>query len=242
LSRYFDSAPSTIDEVAALLRIGNKYEISDLREEAVNRICITFPSTLDDWACLDRDSEEPIPYGLDYPPCVGSELLWAVAHIAYDGGVWLALPSILLECASLEYGVLVDELTRRKPLLTEVITKAIMGKEKLTRAYWLHILPWLGKDYKTPGCPRPRSCGMARALETQRRSAEGADLLAFSEEVWDGAFVQGFCNVCGEGARTSFVEGSEEYWDYLPKAFGLGSWSELKKRAGHNTDQMDDSD
>lgn len=57
-SRVFNSdSPVTVERIAAMVRLGRKYELSTLYEEAMRQLQIDFPSDLAAWrkACLNKD-------------------------------------------------------------------------------------------------------------------------------------------------------------------------------------------
>jgi hypothetical protein len=234
--RYFERTPLSIENVLALLRIGTKYMISDLQKEAVSRICRMFPNRLDDWTNIQRD-DEPIPMGLVREELYSAQTLWRLAYAASQGHVSSALPAIFLECASFSYVELIKGLSldvgpdTPTPLLMDMLATIITGKEKLTLAYKEMLFSLFTVSYRGPiDCSLPEKCSMSRTLEAQRRFADEVDLQRFGEGLWKNVtFVDNLCPACRGDALNRLVEGSSRYWDYIPKAFGLGSWSELEK-------------
>jgi hypothetical protein len=85
------------DEVVALWRIGDKYMIPHLREEALNRIRNTYPSVLDDWDTINVDWDKPIPNGIDGNALFDLSDLWSLAQVSHQGHLFSALPAIYLE-------------------------------------------------------------------------------------------------------------------------------------------------
>jgi hypothetical protein len=231
--RYFERTPLSIEDVLALLRIGTKYMILDLQKEAVSRICSMFPNRLDDWTNIQRD-DEPIPMGLVREELYSAHTLWRLAYAAYQGHVSSALPAIFLECASFSYVELMKGLSlgvgpdTPTPLLMDIMATIVTGKEKLTLSYKEMLFSLFTVSYRAPAdCSRSKKCSMTRTLEAQRRFAGEVDLRRFGEGLWRNVtFVEDLCLACKADAQKRLIEGSSRYWDYIPKAFGLDSWSE----------------
>jgi hypothetical protein len=207
--------------------------ITDLREEAANRICKTYPTTLDGWERIHRDPEEPIPNGLDSDALDTMIDLWNLARVSYEGHLYSVLPAIYLECAMFDVTLLLDvtsgDLT--EPLSIDLVKAIVSGKEKLTRLHRDMVFSWLCTSYISPtNCKRPDECRLARLVLAQNRFMVDVDLHLFGQARWYDALTKGLCNICKAGAKRAYDEGSSKYWEHLPVAFGLGNWTKLKER------------
>lgn len=85
---------------------------------------------------------------------------------------------------------------------------------------WLHNLPF-------PGCGSGgRTCAQAGA-KIYFDVFFGSEL-AHGLDQWDPSWTKQLCKNCANQAKTSHLEGRNQYWEALPGYFGLGSWDALK--------------
>jgi hypothetical protein len=230
---YFRPQPLSVGEVLALWRIGHKYMVTDLREEAVSRIFKTYPTTLNDWDKIHYDEEEPISNGLDSDALGVLADLWRLARVSHEGHLYSALPAIYLECACFDTGGLLGAswIDFTEPLSKDIVKVVITGKEELKRFNRDMVFSWFGKKHVAPvGCKRFDGCRLARLLLAQDHFTVDTDVQLFGQARWRDSFTKDLCNVCKVEAKRAYDEGSSKYWDNVPVAFGLGSWTELKER------------
>jgi hypothetical protein len=223
--RYYQSTPLDAQVVGALWRIGDKYMIEDLREEAMSRIRKTYASTRDDWDKFHRNKNEPTSNGIESN--VGLSDLCNLALIARQGRIDKALPAIYLACAYYSYNTLQKALYPDLPgsLPNDVVRGVIGGKERLSWRHREMVFSWLSKEYAhPPGCKQPNACRLARLVVAQDHFMADVDIHEFGQAKWQNKFTKDFCNVCKADARRAYNEGSSKYWNFVPQAF-LGSWS-----------------
>jgi hypothetical protein len=137
--------------VGALWRIGDKYMITHLREEALNRIRYTYPSTLDDWDTIHQDIYGSISNGIETDVLFNLSDLWSLAQVSHQGHLFSALPAIYLEIVRWETRTILNQhescnhLTMNMP---ETFLKDILGgKEALAGVHRRTVFSWLGKGY-----------------------------------------------------------------------------------------------
>jgi hypothetical protein len=92
------------------------------------------------------------------------------------------------------------------------------------------------------GCKNPDGCWLSRLVLVQDRFLERVDLHLFGPAKWRDSFAEDLCNVCKAEAKGAYDEGSSKYWDYVPVAFGLGTWTELHERTKKEAGLVTDSD
>jgi hypothetical protein len=220
--------------VVALLRIGDKYIIPDLRKEAVNRICISYPSTLDE---AEEIWDEPSVYnGIKDSSLLHN--LFTAANAFHEGRVYSALPLIFLKCATQSLVSLVSAHSGDDPdlpavrLHPDVLSTVMQGKEVMMRSYITTQYPWLRDVYRYGFlCSSAAACRTARARAAQRILAEvQQEWHEFREIYWTDDWVCGMCSTCEADAKKSFMQGAYRFWDSIPEAFGLGSWEEVIAR------------
>jgi hypothetical protein len=223
------------DEVVALWRIGDKYMIPHLREEALNRIRNTYPSVLDDWDTINVDWDKPIPNGIDGNALFDLSDLWSLAQVSHQGHLFSALPAIYLEMVRWATRTILNEhyscnhLTMNMP--KTFLEDILSGKEFLARVHRRTVFSWLGKGYGLPaGCEKPHACRLARLAAAQDLSMCDADIHTFGDAMSQSRLMRDFCGMCKSDAKRAYSEGSLKYWNCVPKAFGLGTWTELNER------------
>jgi hypothetical protein len=232
-ARYFGRDPLKLDALAALLRIGCKYDISGLRQEAFSRFCITFPSSLEAWSDAEKNAHPPS--GIIKKDTIA--FFFHAANLAYEYQIHLALPALLLKCAVEDYSDLVDfseeeasggDIVR---LLPSLLSKVIKGKEALTRARNNLCFPWLLSSYKSPAdCLSPKACCAHRAKVAREHAEEDVNLREFGPEHWDDSWTLQLCSDCSAEAKNLYLDGSDQLWEQLPVLFKLGTWQSLKTR------------
>jgi hypothetical protein len=230
--RYFGREPLEMSAVVALLRIGDKYMIPVLRKEAVNRICLSYPSTLDE--ADEIWDQASVHNGIKNSSSVHT--LFHVANSIYEGGVDSALPLIFLKCAMESLVSLVsphvadDGDSSAVCLLPDVLSIVMWGRERMMQSYISLLYPWLQEDYNHGlHCSSPAACRIARGKAAQRILAKAQpEWYEFRELYWTEDWVFGMCDSCKSIAKDDFIQGARKFWNSIPEAFGLISWGEVK--------------
>ncbi|KAJ7185853.1 hypothetical protein C8R46DRAFT_882121 [Mycena filopes] len=217
------------DLVAALLRLGRKYERESSKKNAIWRINYEFPSTLEAWTEVEVGTTK-----------IESQrgFLVQILILAHENGILSSIPTIAFCCLrdrQLE-AILTDELcsdSGARVILPDhmKITLAIAA-ERIAVFQW-EAYEWLDEDSVVPAarCTSQDKCMKQRTV-LRRILNFGDDLRRYHTlTTWepdDEDWSEGFCDECEAAARGRFNADRVEFWDALPGFFGLPAWAELK--------------
>ena len=221
ISRYA-SIPVPFDVVAAFLRLGLKYNIECLRDEATTRLTYEFPSSLEFY---DRMVDgEMIELSCSFNnatinlvrECQYLTYILPVAFYLRTGKDYFFKPPVSGDDKQVQLS-LEDKCT-----LLEGYLKIVEAQREHTYG-WLHQTTPLSES-----CLSKSGCFTARATRvmevTSIPSISGLDL--FEDEVTKGLEL---CVHCETAAKTYHDKGRERIWQMLPRFFSLPEWNELLK-------------
>ena len=211
-----------------MLRLGQTYQVDQLRQEAVHRLSEEFPSTLDAWNTLSQHSWEQIQQpdkDKDY-----LALYVECANLARETGLTRLLPATFMETY---HSFPLKEILRgvARPggtlaLSAENQQAHILGIEAMRTAYYQETFRYLD-DHTLPsqGCTNLVSC---KKFKMERKAEEWApsrhlDVLQTWEESWGDRL----CKKCAIVAEEKHNEGRRLVWAKLPSYFDLPPWEEL---------------
>ncbi|KAF7297684.1 BTB domain-containing protein [Mycena kentingensis (nom. inval.)] len=227
--RFLRGEKSTISRLAALLRLGKKYDFTQFRQDCLAQLKEEFPTTLENfdktmgwtmgWKYIEADS------------ATKEETLVSVINLARELGLYSILPAAFYSVNSLTEA-------SKQLSISDRLARA-EGHLRLLRLKELTVEKWLclssADDEPLLPCG---DCVDLDACTTALHKAAYNEMLASSSEAhdkdavlnfWDEASEDGFCAPCVEEARASFGEGRVECWNQLPAIFGLPNWDELRK-------------
>ncbi|KAJ6515027.1 hypothetical protein C8R47DRAFT_1032660 [Mycena vitilis] len=203
--------------VAALLRLGRKYEFRKILDAAVHRIGMqAMRSKLNtDSDYLNRDT-------IHITNCNTIEML----NLVRENSIMSAQP-----CAYYQVSELFDGLTRDDGTLAQLTPndlrqcnlsrEAIIAKQMLPGFMWGWLVSW---DYRED-CSRPQLCAAKREemlqLGVEMHEPQALDI---GGEPWSRIF----CPECLRHMEQRIDAGREKMWEELPSFFDLPPWSELK--------------
>ncbi|PPQ72816.1 hypothetical protein CVT24_012892 [Panaeolus cyanescens] len=212
--------------LSALLRLGNKYEISLLRKNLLLRI-------QDKYVCSWDNVN--FQFSMFHRSTVADAAYFDMANLLYEEGVISALPLALYDVirlfktADILAGVLRKDETRAT-LLPQLLTVCLTGKEKLENAI-CEMYKWLRETPITSTC-RYAPC-RGTFLDIERQIFRPATKMGYALEFdWDFIFSQTtgeVCGACAQLADQKHEDGREEVFATLPYIFGYTSWDEIKK-------------
>ncbi|KAK7025086.1 BTB domain-containing protein [Favolaschia claudopus] len=214
--------------VAALVRLGRKYEFQDLYDSAVGRLTASLPATLEEYDALkpypDRWSTFDSYRGIHFD----------VIALATEHDLFKVLPCAYVEMACFYItAALFDEIqnrngSRTRTLSGEYLRKCVLFQQALSIKQYQpsYSHGWLRKWEFEADCAAPKTC---RAV---RESVLGVCM--------DNAFVISFtkmekipilkqcCSKCVSHLCDSIDSGRKKMWDELPGLLGLPPWDELE--------------
>lgn len=207
--------------VAAMLRIGKKYKLNHLHDEAITRLQSEFPSTLENWEVMSPEYTHIV---------LQKGILFDIVNLATECGVWSIFPAAYYLCVQdldpLLSGEQRDDGTVAR--LPFSIQKAcILGREKILIAQAEHTLGWLDDEEISDRCENPMACARA-CLEISRCIWKPMPDVSRGLEKWSDVKTDGLCRSCREDAKEIHQDGRQKMWEMLPSFFDLPDWEELK--------------
>lgn len=223
--------PICITIVAAFLRLGRKYDISILRDEAAKRIFYEYPSTLAEYDA--KDSYFMI-----------SQSAWTevdVTNVAREQGLLSVLPVALYGCCftiqdaiTLAAGILRNDGTTAK-LSPNNNTTCLIAYQSLAALQASTTFSWInGPIARTEAfraCTSCQQCTMIRTgvmRDVFLPSATISGLCSWGE-LQEKHELDHMCLPCQGLAEKLHNEGRIKFWNALPGVLGLPEWEELKK-------------
>ncbi|KAJ6495804.1 hypothetical protein C8R47DRAFT_1116453 [Mycena vitilis] len=218
-----------LSAVAALIRLGRKYEFRTLLDLAVDRLTFENPTTLDGYDTL-------VPPDAKYRPTriVNYDgVLYDVLTVARENNIMTALPCACYRAFYYhnrsDISQLFDGLPRGDGTTSSLAPvdqrRLAVGGEKLVRAQTQegHTLGWL-RSWDATGCTDPVGCNKWRA-NMLRKYFDLLTVWAFTPFNRIGSPL---CEPCNKHLKAVVVSGREKMWAELPGFFDLPPWTELK--------------
>ncbi|KAF9033641.1 hypothetical protein BJ165DRAFT_1357117 [Panaeolus papilionaceus] len=225
--------PMPVPVLSALLRLGNKYKMADLRDNALARIRADYPASLDKPNNVDLSQRRLQSHIVEK-----TTLPFEIAMLAKDARVSSSLPYCLYTVIvnfTLEeiFDGVTDEDGRKMTLPFQTQRNCVVGKEKLL-AEMAVVQGWLLDNPVHVACLQPTSCTATfRSMSERVFKVPQQPSAAFTP--WEEMFPDistGFlvlCNYCKGKAKQLYNEGRLELWDALPQILGLQTWEDLKR-------------
>lgn len=205
--------------IAALLRLGKKYEFDHLRDVALLRLTSEFPTQLEEWDTLpDRFTHIVDRKGL----------LFDVISLAIECGVQSILPTAYFLAADNVVLILSGQERDDGTIaqLPPVAQKAcLLGREKLIIALADDTYEWLNGEKICEDC-ESTSCEKACLKMIQNIWRPRPDP-TIALKKWLDVEVVGLCYLCLPEAEEIHEAGRYNLWYKLPSLFDLPSWSGL---------------
>ncbi|CAA7266013.1 unnamed protein product [Cyclocybe aegerita] len=222
-----------ISRASIMLRLGKKYDISLLRDEALKRLRQDFPVTLMEW---DNSYEGHCGPSLDFSFVSPSQAVADVIALGLEEDVSTILPGVFfyyIVKTSLE-----DIVLGESSLPHDVRMKCIVGRDRLfihLRGIvnnWAGLEAFMDLEYCTRGglCVQKKT-QLLRELEHVFWGDNGMpfSLASISDLPFPaGQMVKDLCKFCAASVEGCYEEARESIWDALPGFFSLPRWHELK--------------
>ncbi|TCD61854.1 hypothetical protein EIP91_007823 [Steccherinum ochraceum] len=238
-SRFFnDDHALQFDEVSAMLRLGSKYMIDHVREEAIRRLKQCFPNDLEDYVTPHtqsslfyhddkRDASDYCPQSSVYVKLRDCPRAVSLAR-AHDLGC--VLPAAFYACVQLTHKALLrSQVLGSNTLSSDDLVRCLEGKKRLAQfndSTW--GLSWTGP---ADDCTQRSVCQrtMRKRLEiVWKRESSTYNALLDSGRL-DYELKPQPCNACTEKLRTSFGERRRLAWTSLRSIFDLSAAPEAEE-------------
>ncbi|KAJ7502995.1 hypothetical protein B0H11DRAFT_613848 [Mycena galericulata] len=214
--------------IAALVRLGRKYDFLDLLKSAVEWLTFDNPSTIEEYDA----SFTATPYAHERKSIiVYPGLSFDILTLAREHDILSVLPFAYYRVIYLsDQAALFDGVSRgdgtSATLAPIDVRKCVLGREGLVQSQWKtqHTAGWL-KSQASDGCTRPQTCGLTRESYLSTMLTSGALVTLWSPSA---AALFNFCDVCKHRTEASISVGRKKMWDALPSFFDLPPWGELK--------------
>ncbi|KAJ3528884.1 hypothetical protein NMY22_g9229 [Coprinellus aureogranulatus] len=215
--------------LAAMIRIGKKYDIPYLRDDGLARLKWRFPATLQEFDKTSGCRTTGTP----------SELreLFHIINLAHECSIHSILPALYLQAASYS---LDDLLLEEGAIPHNALRGLLQGRERLLQAKRSQVA-----DYGKSGeCDSYAGCIAASQLLLSEWWRAGSDFDASAvfdpwsdvADIIDDTLAEGYkmqlCHSCLQSARTTHIQDRTHFWDALPIYFKLPAWDQLKDFQG----------
>ncbi|KAJ6543576.1 hypothetical protein DFH09DRAFT_1390775 [Mycena vulgaris] len=221
--------------VSAMLRLGKKYGIDELYEDAISRLEHDFPSTLLEYQELHGQTRSSFSVKLHIAPYPA--LGFEVVNLARAYGLNQILPAALYICVTVHFNIhdvkkaIQDGLVRddgRVVHLSEedkdrcwnAIDKLIEA-QRTTSFRYFYDMP---EDIISRYCSERSNCTSVVAYFRRLTSYPPLCVIALrGMEILD----QALCDECADHAVSVNRMGQTYIWQHLPSFFGLPPWADL---------------
>ncbi|TFK38969.1 hypothetical protein BDQ12DRAFT_735184 [Crucibulum laeve] len=209
--------------VAAMLRLGLKYQFDHLRDEAVARLTSEFPNNLEAWELLPSE----------YTHIKAQKgILFDIINLALQFSIRSILPVAYYLCLD-DIETLFSGEKREDNTVAQVppavLSACVLGRDKIITAMATHTLGWLNDTDISQECKGKDKCSEDRATLTRMIWKPLPEYTRGLEKWTDELSLYGsLCRPCTDEAKRIHAAGREKMWELLPTFFGLPDWQELK--------------
>ncbi|KAH9479729.1 hypothetical protein JR316_0008324 [Psilocybe cubensis] len=244
--RHHMREPMKFKDIAALLRLGKKYEIGHFQDEALRRLRHDLPSTYNTWEAqlgwvYCQDVCQILEVWNFYPQIIS---------LAHEIGLETILPAAylcLIQSQSVEnilqgkfqwVGQTCNRSVQESDQETTIysfpqsaVHACLIGRDKLLCEIQKTYIDWFQTDVVLPGedCTTPSECQQEKA-ETLA-SLTG---MKFFDDIKAMDFDTDFntetsvCSSCKRSVKDVIQQNRMEIWSRLPSIFGLPDWEDLE--------------
>ncbi|KAJ7761947.1 hypothetical protein DFH07DRAFT_414197 [Mycena maculata] len=217
--------------VAALIRLGRKYDFRHLLNSAVERLTFENPTTLEEYATLPREAEKQTTTRIVYH----RGLIFDMISLARENNILSALPCAYYRAvANCDQQLFFDGIRKRDGTTASLapvdVRRLVVARQKLVQAQWNmeNTLGWLKTLSHYSDCDAPPSCDAFRNKTLSHCLASGSLRAFWNPTNMAMAKWRGLCDKCKYRAQESMTAGRKKMWEELPGFFNLPPWSELK--------------
>jgi len=212
--------------------MGRKYEIEQLRSEAVGRLTFDFPSTLDEYDQRTLDECRVYSSELDFP-----FHLFTTINLAREYNMLSILPAVFCRiCSMLDIHHMVEafEASDGTAYALSLLDQRVMikGRYALTGTLAQRTFRWLtNEDVFTSICITPQKCADKRKAFVVNYWLPTPTLSAMEPwKDWEADWATYFCKPCIAKSKRLHHVGRQQMWNELPSVFGLSVWKDLTSK------------
>ncbi|KZT69232.1 hypothetical protein DAEQUDRAFT_669967 [Daedalea quercina L-15889] len=215
--------------VAAVLRLGTKYDAPALRQRAIDLLATAYPLSLEAWDA--RATKRLVPPFEDE--------LTAYIELAIESDIRAVLPAVYYAASKTPLPDFLDKLhtLRVAPSVQWDVCRAfVVGRERLLQAEPAPTLAFLQSEFPRPGCQNGSTCTNQLNLSVRRVLPQASSSELYHQWCLDNpdkvGSALGLCTACQATVATSITDGRKKVWEQLPGFFGLPDWATLEARDG----------
>ncbi|KAF8201184.1 hypothetical protein K438DRAFT_1821537 [Mycena galopus ATCC 62051] len=216
--------------IAALVRLGRKYDFKNLLEVAVQRLSYENPTTFEKYEALTQVHANGRIMYTTQVIVPQQDIIFDVLTLARENNLFAILPSAYLRAIVFYSPELIFDGIPSRNGSTVTLSSAdqrlsILGNQRVLEAQWEHagFLAWIGVDTPSPGCTDHDGCTRRKKLILQRLIQKAVSVAPFLL-----AKERGLCLSCLIAHSQVMTEARKEIWKNLPSFFDLPPWNELK--------------
>ncbi|KAJ7218780.1 hypothetical protein B0H12DRAFT_327372 [Mycena haematopus] len=221
------SASRPFAVVAAMLRLGKKYDISAARDDALLRLHSEFPAEFEVW----NSGTEQLTK-VDFQDGIYPDLL----NLLHECGIYTCIPTLGLECLNshtleaLFAGVSRSDASRA--IVPNDIKLALAIAAERIIVFQKSALAWLENDAIIPHktCRMHERCIRQKMVLNQSAAwrLKGRIDIGYTVHPWNVDWSGVLCDVCEKAAKDYYKASCHRGWALLPTFFGLSEWKDLK--------------
>ena len=204
--------------------MGTKYEIAQLRSDAVKRLSYEYPSSLKEF-----DESYIMPWK---KITFEKGITFSVANLAQEIGLTSILPAVFYRiCASNDFIEEVldgerGEIGQQLTLSSDWQRICVLARERLLEMQHNQTFRWAadGPSYQ---CKRRDKCDIESMKVFRQIFRNKPSCIAL--DPWKTKYEKGFCSLCVARFKEIHDVGRLNIWNQLPSVFGLPGWDELSK-------------
>ncbi|KAF7326093.1 BTB domain-containing protein [Mycena kentingensis (nom. inval.)] len=240
--------PMALNKVAAMMRLGRKYEMDSMLQDAISRIRYDFPRKLEDW---DEHTANKIEPNMD-----SASYLCQMLLLMYEFELWSSVPIatfwliqewpivrvLLLRAPQFSNEdnhkeAVIENLEKTEAQVPSRLYASIAAGVERLSIHQKKALSWLATTDPIPAnaCITPMLCTDARILKYHNAlwtpdSAWRFSVLSGWTNEWEGweDYNVYFCPACNAAGSGRFDEVRKATWEALPRIFGFPAWDSLK--------------
>ncbi|KAF8216802.1 hypothetical protein K438DRAFT_1925832 [Mycena galopus ATCC 62051] len=206
--------------VAALIRLGRKYDFKYLFDSAVARLTSAYPASL--------DKDEGLPLGIKFYPAVDFDIV----TLASENNILAALPRAYYEVVkkstlSMLFNGIPRQDGTRAHLSSLDLRRCVVARERFSKRQFQsgYTFGW-ARQWEFDDCTDLVDCRIAREAVVIVFSDAEEIMLDESFGPIDGLLH--FCDTCIGHLSECMAAGRKKFWNELPEIFDLPPWNELK--------------
>lgn len=221
-----ESRPMPIPVLAAFLRLGRKYEIDHIRQQAVKRLGNEFPFE------FHKSAEFCTRDGGTITETEKGDYLRLINFIR-ENELLVHLPMAMLRCIIMDHlntvSLFFSSPEAQQPILpyTDIET-CVKAHTKLQGLQATQIFSWLQPWQRTPSCGKNACIETRRAIANIYLSKVPDIWMIFAD--WDRLWSQVLCQECDLRAQKEYADAQKKIFEELPSILKLPEWKELREK------------